>query len=97
MIYFLSLIDLSWFRDIKSGSGLKSGLGLVFNYLTFLDVGFQTKVFRNVDDGTIPVGLPSALNIGRQSFHTLYVRYIFFNLWHDITIAHVLDKFKWSS
>ena len=52
--------------------------------MTFLDVGLQANIFRNVDDGTIAVELPSALNIGRQSFHTLYVRFTFYNLWHHI-------------
>ena len=74
MIYFLFLIDLSGFKDIKR---LESGSGIGFKYLTFLDVGLQANIFRNVDDGTIAVELPSALNIGRQSFHTLYVRFTF--------------------
>ena len=43
-------------------------------YLTFQDLGLQAKIFRNVDDDSIAVGLPSLLNIGKQSFHTIYVR-----------------------
>ena len=73
IIYFLFL------TDIKSGSGLESKSGIGFKYLTFLDFGLQTNIFRNVDDGTVAVGLPSALSIGNQSFHTLYVRFTFYN------------------
>ena len=75
MIYFLFLTDLSRSNDIKSGSRFESGSGIGFKYLTFLEVGLQTNIFRNVDDGTVTVELPSALNIGRQTFHTLYVRF----------------------
>ena len=44
-------------------------------YLTFFDLGLQAKIFRNVDDGSRAVELPSPLNIGRQTFHTLYVKF----------------------
>ena len=49
-----------------------SGLGL--KQLTFLDLSLQTKFFGNVDDGTRAVELPSSFNIGRSTYHTLYVR-----------------------
>ena len=55
----------------ESGSGSGSGFS---KYLTFQDLGLQAKIFRNVDDSSRAVGLPSSLNIGKQSFHTLYVR-----------------------
>ena len=45
-------------------------------YLTFLNLGSQTNTFRNVDDGTIAVQLPSTFNIGKNSYYTLYVRFI---------------------
>ena len=45
-------------------------------YLTFLDLGSQANTFRNVDDGTIAVQLPSPFNIGKNSYYTLYVRFI---------------------
>ena len=45
-------------------------------YLTFLDLGLQTNVFSNIDDGTRAVGLPSSFNFGRSTYHTLYVRFI---------------------
>ena len=44
-------------------------------YLTFLDLQLQTNVFSYVDDGTITVELPSMLNIGKQNFSTLIVRF----------------------
>ena len=50
-----------------------SGLGL--KQLTFLDLSLQTNFFGNVDDGTRFVGLPSSFNIGRNTYHTLYVRF----------------------
>ena len=52
-----------------------SGLGL--KQLTFLDLSLQTNFFGNVDDGTRFVGLPSSFNIGRSTYHTLYVRNLF--------------------
>ena len=44
-------------------------------YLKFLDLGLQTNIFRNVDDRTIEVELPTTLQIGGSTFHTLYVRF----------------------
>ena len=44
-------------------------------YLTFLDLGSQTNIFSNIDDGTRIVGLPSSFNIGKNTYHTLYVRF----------------------
>ena len=55
---------------------ISTGSGMGPKYLTFLDLGSQTNTFRNVDDGTIAVGLPSAINIGSNTYHTLYVRFI---------------------
>ena len=46
------------------------------NYLTFQDLGLQAKVFKNVIYGSRAVGLPSPLNIGGQTFHTLYVNLV---------------------
>ena len=51
------------------------GLGL--KQLTFLDLSLQTNFFGNVDDGTRFVGLPSSFNIGKSTYHTLYVRNLF--------------------
>ena len=44
-------------------------------YLKFLDLGLQANIFRNVDDRTIDVELPTTLQIGGSTFHTLYVRF----------------------
>ena len=76
---------MSGSNDIKSGSRFESGSGIGFKYLTFLDVGLQTNIFSNVDDDTKVVELPSALNIGGQTFHTLYVR-SFYNLWYHVIL-----------
>ena len=59
---------INFLISIGSGMGLK--------YLTFIDLGSQANTFRNVDDGTIAVELPSAFNIGKNTYHTLYVRII---------------------
>ena len=45
-------------------------------YLTFLDLGSQANTFKNVDDGTITVQLPSTFDIGKNTYHSLYVRFI---------------------
>ena len=55
---------------------ISTGSGMGSKYLTFLHLGSQANTFRNVDDGTIAVGLPSAFNIGKNTYHTLYVRII---------------------
>ena len=54
-------------------------------YLVFLDLGLQTNIFNNIDDGTRFVGLPSSFNIGRSAYHTLYVRFSCYLLWYDIS------------
>ena len=51
-----------------------TGSGMGSNYLTFLDLGLQTNIFRNVDDSSREVRLPSSFNIGRSTYHILYVR-----------------------
>ena len=43
-------------------------------YLTFLDLGSQTNIFYNVDDGAIEIELPSTLNVGKYLFNSLNVR-----------------------
>ena len=51
-----------------------TGSGLGSKYLTFLDLGLQTNIFSNVDDGTIAVELPSTFYVGAYTFHSLHVR-----------------------
>ena len=46
------------------------------NYLTFQDLGLHAKMFKNVTYGSRAVGLPSLLNVGGQTFHTLYVNLV---------------------
>ena len=64
-------------------------------YLTFLDFGSQADIFRNVDDGTRMVQLPSTFSIGIYTFHTLFVR---FNCnFCIILLLFDVDKLKWST
>ena len=66
-------------------------------YLTFLDLQLQTNVFSYVDDGTITVELPSMLNIGKQNFSTLIVRFSHHFLWYNINLNFDVGKLKWLS
>ena len=87
-------ITLHMTEPFHAGTGSGSGLGTgsEFKYLTFQDLGLQAKIFRNVDDGSRAVGLPSPLNIGRQSFHTLYVRCSCKCLWCQFCVYFDIDK-----
>ena len=68
------LISGSRFEDINSGSPFVSGSGIHSIYLKFLDICPDASIFRNVDDGTTAVTLPSTIYIGRRVYHTLYVK-----------------------
>ena len=59
---------------IKSKQGSVTGSGMDFKYLKFLDICLEANLYRYVDDGTREVRLPSTLNIGRCTYHNLYVR-----------------------
>ena len=59
-------------------------------YLTFLDFGLHADIFRNVDDGTRAVWLPSIFSIGIYTFHILYVRFNCKFLYYSVIID--LDK-----
>ena len=66
-------------------------------YLTILDLGSQTNIFSNIDDGTRIDGLPSSFNIGKNTYHTLYVRFSCYLLWYNIGFYFNVDKLKWST
>ena len=53
-------------------------------YLTFLDLGSQTNIFNNVDDGAIAIELPSTLNIGKYLFNNLNVSFSYHFSWYHI-------------
>lgn len=54
---------------------ISTGSGKGFKYLTLLDLGQRSNIFSNVDDDNVAVELPSALNIRKQNFSTLNVRF----------------------
>ena len=54
-------------------------------YLKFLD-DKQAKIFRNVDDSSIEVELPSSFIIGRNTYLSLYVRFnCYLFMWYHIS------------
>ena len=54
-------------------------------YLKFLD-DKQAKIFRNVDDSSIEVELPSRFIIGRKTYLRLYVRFnCYLFMWYHIS------------
>ena len=68
-----------------------------YKYLTFLDLGSQTNIFNDVDDGAILIELPSALNVGKSLFNSLNVRFSHHISWYYINLYFNLDKLKWIS
>ena len=86
---FLQILITIFFTSTGSGMGSK--------YLTFLDLGLQTNLFNNVDDGTIAIELPSPLNVGGQLFHSLNVRFSHHISWYHNDLYFDLDKLKWVS
>ena len=80
------LVSGSGSGDMISESGLESGSGIGSEYLPFIDLGFQTNIFSNIDDGTRVVGLPSAFSIGRDTYNTLYVRCSYSLLLYHISL-----------
>ena len=82
----------SRFEDINSGSPFVSGSGIHSIYLKFLDICPDASIFRNVNDGTTTVTLPSTIYIGRRIYHTLYVK-IYSILLYYISLYFHLDKF----
>ena len=78
--------------DMISESGSESGSGIGSEYLAFIDLGIQTNIFSNIDDGTRAVGLPSAFSIGRHTYNTLYVRCSYSLLSYHISLSFDLDK-----
>ena len=62
-----------------------SGSGIDSMYLKFLD-DKQAKIFRNVDDSSIEVELPSRFIIGRKTYLSLYVRFnCYLFMWYHIS------------
>ena len=51
-----------------------SGSGMESKYLKFLDLVLKSSIFRNVDC-TLEVELPTTLQMGGNTFHTLCVRF----------------------
>ena len=93
MFVYLHYINFNTydFFLISTGSGMGS------KYLTFLDLGLQAHIFRNIDDGTIAVELPSTFYIGKHTFHNLNVRFSQYLLQHHIRFYFDIDKLKWVS
>ena len=66
-------------------------------YLKFLHLGLQANIFKNVDDHTTTVQLPSTFQMGESTFYSLYVRFSFyicgiiFNAYFDTV------KLKWTT
>ena len=95
MIYIListESLSGSGSGDMISESGSESGSGIGSEYLAFIDLGFQTNIFSNIDDGTRAVGLPSAFSIGRHTYNTIYVSCTYFHLSYHINLFFHLDK-----
>ena len=76
---------------------ISTGSGMDFKYLTFLDLGSQTNIFNNVDDGVIAIELPSTLNVGKYIFNSLNVRLNPHISWYHISLYFDLGKLKWVS
>ena len=91
MIHYL-LISGSRFEDINSGSPFVSGSGIHSIYLKFLDICPDASIFKNDNDGTDEVELPSTIYIGRRIYHTLYVK-IYSIMLYYISLYFHLDKF----
>ena len=76
---------------------ISTGSEKEFKYLTMLDLGQQSNIFSNVDDDTIAVELPSTLNIRKQNFSTLNVRFSHHLLWYNINLYFDIGKLEWIS
>ena len=77
--------------ELVSGSGYgdkisEPGSGIGSEYLPFIDLGFQTNIFSNIDDGTRVVGLHSPFSIGRDTYNTLYVKCSYSLLLYHISL-----------
>ena len=62
-------------RVIDSESQSESGSGMHSKHLMFLDICSQFNMFRNVDDDTEVVELPSSLSFGRVTYNKIYVSF----------------------
>ena len=60
-LYYINFSTYDFFL-ISTGSGIGS------KYLTFLDLGLQAHIVKNIDDGSIAVELPSTFYIGKHTF-----------------------------
>ena len=76
------MINFKITLEFVSGSGMES------KYLKFLDLGLKSSIFKNVDDRTLEVELPTALQMEGNTFHTLYIGFsccgIIFSVFLDL-------------